>query len=701
MRTLSVYMKQPQGAVEQYASGLSNGVWPEDLDVQANEHGVESFTFTLRRDPQVEWPELQPFTPVWVVIDGQVAAAGRIAETPARLGGGDDVFDVVCEGWQAHLQDDALQTWFVQASLDAWVDARTVNSTSLTLFTTSNRGTVDQGDAVNLSLFNGTAMTVDVNGNVGVMLDAGPRNLITNLAWTYTNTAMTATAITSCRCYGGSTDSFASATNQGDIIAAGAGAGGATSNMATTTGSATGYRYIFVVLRGQTGTLSADVSAKFTQLIAFTSSSYTSASASVLKASQVVSAVLPYAPFLSQATTDISATTFSIPSFAGPTATPRDYIEAANAYHLWQWKVQDGGAGEPSRLVYRAIPTTPTLVARVGKGITFDDASRNDGSDVYNRCLVEYTDPRGNDKTEERTTAGLTGGFATPPIVWDRPAEVVTTISGTFETDTIGATPTGWTAAAGTSVVQAAGGDPSGRCTRITTNGAGASLMQATFSGLTVGKRYRAECRINRLVGWTTGNAQVSVNIGNTTYTAGGISVASFVVGTYQTVSVEFIAILSTARVDIGNGSADLTTAVMDVDNVIIRHCVPTIVDRQGFMRTFVLSTGSAMDTSAAQQIGDTFLQAHRSTPLRGSLGVSGPALERTDGSPLPPHLIARHIGDGILITEQDPDTGSIGRLGVIAAASYTHATDTATVTIDTRRDFIDGILSRFSIYQS
>jgi hypothetical protein len=350
--------------------------------------------------------------------------------------------------------------------------------------------------------------------------------------------------------------------------------------------------------------------------------------------------------------------------------------------------------------VFRAPPTTPTLLARVGKGIAFEDASRNDGSDVYNRVLVEYTDPRGNDSVEERTTAALTGAFATPPIVFDTNSPPFT--NGTFENDTIGVLPASWTAAAGTFLCQATP-DTGTKAGQATTDAGGAGgCTSASISGLILGRTYTLQYRIQRRAAWAAGTLIANVTYaGTSAFVVSETLTTALAAGSYTTKTLQFTARQTSIQFSIANTAGlSASVAIFDLDNVVLEVALPTIVDRQGFVRTFVLSTGVATTQAAAQQIGDTFLQAHRTTPLRGSLTVAGPALERIDGTPLPPHLISRHIGDGILITEQDPDSGAVGRLGLIAAATYTHETDSCTVTIDTRRDFLDSILSRFSVFQ-
>lgn len=125
-----------------------------------------------------------------------------------------------------------------------------------------------------------------------------------------------------------------------------------------------------------------------------------------------------------------------------------------------------------------------------------------------------------------------------------------------------------------------------------------------------------------------------------------------------------------------------------------------TLVDRRSFHRTKILPVRSALTTAMANQIGDTFLLAHKSTPLRGDLRVThGGARTVLGGRRVRPAELLLHTGEMVRLTNRiDPDTGAWGRDGTIAAVSYDFDTDTANLTVDNQRDNLEALLERLAV---
>ena len=98
--------------------------------------GSRPASFDLKRDPSRPWPDLPPFTPVEVEVDGLVVWEGRTIEAPSR-DGAEKVMSVQCEGWQHHLDDDLIDGFYVHRRLADWKDARGYPEENLTLFTTA------------------------------------------------------------------------------------------------------------------------------------------------------------------------------------------------------------------------------------------------------------------------------------------------------------------------------------------------------------------------------------------------------------------------------------------------------------------------------------------------------------------------------------------------------------------------------------
>ena len=671
MGLVSISIRRPGGAPQTLGATLESGVWPEDVQTQHGPGGAEQARFVLRRNPGVDWPDLLPFTPVTIYDDGAVSWTGRIQETPTQRGGSDDKLEVVCEGWQAHLSDDAHRPLYLHNDLTDWRDMRAGGAnpaTSTGAFTVAN-----SDGRITIAVPNGTTATLGARG--GVFFDAGPGNTIAAFTLTY---------------FGGGLANFS-------LLAAASDAGSgaltdlytidaspiATGTTTVTTALTTPRRYVMVYMECVTATTNVVTDTAWVTIadaIVASNSSYIVANVSDLHASSVIAAQLARAPLLNQSATEITATVFDIPHLPIRVATPREFIDAVNAYHLYQVKVQDDAAGGAPRLRFRPIPTTPTLIARVGAGIEFADASRNDGGDIYNRVLVEYTDASGNDTYADRSTIDTA---TSAPFGASIPNPTFATNTAGWGNGTIQGT--AWVRDTVTFQSSPASGSFSPAL-------ASPDVTTTSLTGLIVGRRYRVTVWLRSTLS-TYVQALVTDTTGNVTW--GGVSPT--LTSTFTQYTFEFVAQATSGLF----GLVLLFGGNVWLDSWSIATSQSTIPDRIGFTRTKILTTGSRLIAAAANQIGDVFLLAHQTSPLRGSLSVRGPAIHTLIGdAPVSPSLLGRYVGDAILITEGDPDTSAQGRVGIVAAVDHDHAAGTATIAIDSRKDFLDALLSRFSVFQ-
>lgn len=684
------------GTITQIGSDIARGVWVEDASWEHSivDHGALRAQFTLRRRPEQEWPDLQPFTPIVIMKSGSVAWSGRVQETPTSRGM-DNLITVQCEGWPMHMKDDATQKLFVHNDMAAYRDARAIIGTS-GVYPSAYQ--VDLGGQIVIRVPNGT--TVGNTSRGAVTYDAGQFSTVAAFSITFLGGGLAGFAL---KYFGGDTPlgSSESGTLSGPPIAV--------ASTTTTVNFTTPRRYVtfYMDVNALTNVAVDTAYVNITNINLYGSASYTGGNISILKASNVVTAILPYATKVSQSVTGVSATSFNIPHFSGPATSPADYIDAANAYHLYQWFLKDDAAGGPPRLIYQPIPTSPTVIANVGAGIVFEDASRNDGGDIYNRVLVDYTDSAGNAALEERQTSGLPAAIADPDIVFDVASGTGTQpTNGDFETPG-GPPAVGWSAFAGGFARDLTQFDTGVASGLLTTDGSGTfSIGSSTLTGLIPGWRYRLQYRIRRLAAWAAGNFIIDVTTGTgaTGYASDTYNAVSLTVGVWTTKTLDFVAQVGSPSPNQlaiqSTVAAAIATPIFNIDNVQILQARPTIADRQGFLRTRVLTTSSRLTAAAADQIGDVFLQAHRFTPLRGTLTVQGSALRTMTGDvPIPAHLIARRLGDAVLINETDPDLGLIGRVGNISNVAYDEPSDTAVVAIDNRKDFIDALLARLAVF--
>ncbi len=139
----------------------------------------------------------------------------------------------------------------------------------------------------------------------------------------------------------------------------------------------------------------------------------------------------------------------------------------------------------------------------------------------------------------------------------------------------------------------------------------------------------------------------------------------------------------------------------MWIDSIVLHVATPTLVDRRGFRRTHSLPIDAALTPELGQQIGDVFLAAHKTTPLKGTVKIEGNQGCRSiqTGHGFPPERLLLMTSELLRLAHRiDPDTGGQGRDGRIAEVTYVPAEDTATVALDSRRTSHEALLRRLAI---
>ena len=656
------------------------GIVPENISCTANEWGSEKASFDLRRDPGGIYPDLTAFTPVDIEVGGTKVWAGRVSSTPSR-DGSDSVVNVQCEGWQYHLDDDVYERRYVTASLGGYENIRTLPAMDLTACAGAGV-TENDGNGLYLNFPPGIAAT---NGKVvGVMLDLGPFTKAARVVATWNGWAADANTTLYCRV----TD------NPGTLFTVGSYSDAFSATLAvgptTSAGTpATAGRYVcfFLYRNGATATPGEPgLWAKVTAATVFASTAYESGNASILKASDVVSDALGRGTIFLPDTTGVTATSFSIPEYA-PDAprTPREHINAVNAYHAWRAQVT-----VDRRLIFQAQPSAPLFEAGEWSGCEITDASMNDGDEIYSRCIVEAAGPDGVLLRTARSQAQQAGvglqavsspvpdnpSFATNTASWTAGGSIITRDTVTFSS----------TPAAG----------------RWDNTGASDALgiadsLTTTFTGtFRAGVPYvlmfaiRASAAVNSV--YATFADPVALD--GTQVLLTNISSAAF----------EFKTIGWTPTADRTSVVLQLNAPVggyFYIDSLQLFSAQATIVDRRGFRRTKILPVSSAMTSAAAQQVADTYLSLHRYTPYRGTLQVTGQGGIRTHqgGQGIHPADLLLYTQEKVRLTNRiNPDDGSVGRDGTIASVSYDHNTNTANVELDNRVSNFESFLERLSL---
>ena len=669
--------------------GPGRDVWPENFSASADEFGFKACSFDLKRDPSRPWPDLLPFTPVEVEVDGLVVWEGRTIEAPSR-DGAEKVMSVQCEGWQHHLDDDLIDGFYVHRRLADWKDARGYPEENLTLFTTA--GSVEASGGM-LTLGWPRGAVLPAGANVGVKLDLGPGCSAASIA-------IEVKGITGAANSGGSLFVTGSATS--DYWGSGGNAPSISPTLASIGTNPNLYqddfpdptkaRFVTIGLYVPSGvTLNGDVMLQIRDVAVVSSPGYLSSgsSNSTLLASDVVEdAVGRGTVSFSSDRSGIEPTATAIPAFSSDgLKTPREVINAINGLQGYQFKI---GAGK--RPIYRALPDRPIFTVGDWSAVEVQDAASNSGVDLFNKVVVTGTDPGGQPvRVERRSSFVDPDGFRSDPsLVWPNPS---------FATNT-----TDWSSGGGT-------------LTRTTTSGeydtgpAGGKFVSTTLLGyaetdangnLVPGKTYRARVRVKAAV-WPT-----TCFFGLNDPTAGPyVSISNFILGT----SWETIELYYTARA--GDGGVRFRVVVIGspspktiyLDSLQIDVASKTVVDRRGFSRGKELQVNSTLpsDGVLAAAIGDTWLRNHANSPFKGACTLTGPEAVRgrQSGQPVPAARLLRETGQLIHFSDRvDPVSGANGVNGRITEVRWSAESDTAEVTLDNSRMNFEVLLSRIAVAQ-
>lgn len=688
---VTVRLQALDGTWEVCGADRARGVWPENVKgIRADQWGSKSASFDLRRDPKATWPDIAAFTRVQIDIDGRHRWSGRVAQTPVR-DDLDSVISVQCEGMQAHLDDDLYERVYVHTDLTAWADARSFPTSVLTYWVAD--GQVNAGDGkITLSWPIGTP--INLNDSVGVVLDLGPgvgtcakvTLTVKRLAGNPANMGLYCRAASDPSLLRGGS----SYEEDWTVKALTTLSGGVETFEAVFTG---GHRYVAVFVGSTTTyTPTADDGVEISAITVYTDSAYESGDVSVLQADDIVLDALQRGTLLlSSDRTLVEAGTFNIPEFApAEPRTPRQVWEAADAFEdrLKKIDLQD-------RAVYKAKPTTPRVEVGAWSAMSFEDASANDGSEVYSRVIVKSTQPDGSPLRVVRNQSeqsGVSFDMVTAPAI----------VNPSFTTDN-----TGWTVVAGVLTRDTGTYDTSPASGRWDSNGSSGTLstgdrMYAETTGKWLaGTVYRVTFRAKASASGKEFLAQLGVH-GSPRYDI-GTAVSCVPADTnWNTYTVEW-----SPEEDWDGSDVNLKLQVnafgayLRLDSFEVLAARPTIVERRGFRRTKVLDVGFKLTTAAATRIADLWLRAHQRTPFKGTVRLTGHGAVRdiVTGTPLPVDALLDMTGELIRFSDRiDPDTGAFGRDARIAEVSVDPDTDEATVTLDNSRAGFDALLARLDV---
>lgn len=379
------------GTWETYGVDRAVKVDPETLVTSFNEWGCDKASFVLKRNPWAAWPDLAPYTPIEVYVGGVLVWEGRTNGTPIKAGAEQQI-SVQCEGWQYHTDDDLYKRMYVHATLTDFRDGRSFPESELAYWQAAPQVQAETGVIV-LSIPKG-GFVVAGKTFVGVICDLGEsagRTIVMNIG--------------DCNFVGGAdhkvlcrfSDTVAGIRTGAaeEPFAAFDAEGCANTTHVGTVAAPHRYVGIFVYQEAAEGETPNDEVLKITGISIFSEPEYESGDASVLKGSTVITDGLARATVLLSddlSQINVAEDDFDIPALVmSNNKTPREMVEAVNAYHDWTTKIDLA-----RRMVFQPRASGALLEFGAWSGEEIEDASAGEGSEIFSRVIAEGTEADGD-----------------------------------------------------------------------------------------------------------------------------------------------------------------------------------------------------------------------------------------------------------------------------------------------------------------
>lgn len=674
---------------------------PESLSLSANDWGSDTATFVLRRRPADVHPDLRAFTPCEVSIDDALVWSGRVRETPTQ-DGEDPNIQVEGQGWQYHADDATYSKVYVKRGFDNCVPTRDIATWDVGQYVASNAET-SIGASLTLATQEGSQSPPAGITAMSAIFDLGEWDAFQRVSLTVRGgNSNLAFGIYATDVPGARTEAFElSAQMLGPVV--------------IELQCSRRFRYL-EVQAGQQSLVQAS-SGSWIQVLGArffysSNSSYrigtattgvnsvAAGSESNLTASFVARDALALTcPLLSKQVDRVANTSFIIPQFiTDGQKTAREVWQSVNALHLWRMQVD-----VDRKLVFQPPPAQAAFEVGAWGGAVFQAASENSAEDIYNEVIVEGTRENARREHISRTTGHqpLTAGE-----VEYQPTNLQP-LNGNF-TGTIA----NWTLSSGAVNVAI---DLFLDTLRFhTTDGnvfsrfSGPRVSGAWPSGGTfrAGVQYRFKLEVA-----SADNVRVRAGALDSADDYGVTVVPGQPGAPWRTEYVTWTPRINTpsntVTMNIENWSANDAFAVdtqILINDVQVHRVLGSLPDRQGFKRTKLLPIENTFTEALANQLGDTYIAAHRTTPLRGSLTVTGRQAVRrvVGGATVHPSVLLTNTGERMRFSHRvDPDTGGQSRDGTINAVTYNHDEQTAEVTIDNTRENFEALLARLAVVSS
>lgn len=638
-----------------------------------NEYGCLDASFKLKMNPR--WPRdiIERFTPVVIKDGSDDVWSGRIIAAPSTYAE-DAEITVQCQGWGQHTKDDCTDREWVISDMSRWVDSRTMPDIDLARHKPFNGTIENTGNVITMTIPNATIVPSDCH--FFVCLDMGPNNLAKVVYADLECSANDASAGFYTANDSNASGTFDESTNEGACNF---------SSAFISRTFTTARRYVFLgYYRSSSGTYGADFYLRLKNIRVYTDSADQSTGASILPASTIIGETLTsICPLISSDQSKIATTATYFPNFPGSPGYKyaNELIDQANSIHGYRFRLSPNPVPVAE---FAPLPTDYSFVVGAGE-YTLLDPSSEDGRGVYSRVISEYEDAAG-------IRAGATAvGDATK-------LDAVQPTNPSFDTDT-----SGW-ATSGTFTRDTGVFNSTPASARLNGSFAGAGYFAGaytTISGLTPGKAYKLQFQFYRAATLISGTAiNVYRNPGSTAdlLLEDTTSLQASALSAWQYQSISFygpadgIAIVG---VTLGQAGAGILGYI---DSFELLSGTNSIVERRGFIRTALRPHGIKTTAATAQALADLEYDNSQFPPFKGTIGIEG-RIRTKGGATIPVSHLPHRVGEALLIENlTDPNTGALGRQGIIQSAKYNRAQNRAEVTIDSAQNFLTQLKQRLAL---
>lgn len=386
---------------------------------------------------------------------------------------------------------------------------------------------------------------------------------------------------------------------------------------------------------------------------------------------------------------------FSIGNYNHQARSPREAIDAANAFNGYQPQVLPGRTWR-----LRAQPSTPVAKIGVWEGAQFANASNMSGRDVINSARCVGQDPAGNPIVSVYSTADLPDAILST-------APAPQPVNPSFDVNANNWAVDGGGGGVGIPSRDTGTFDTSPASLLITNPTPGPytqGVYTQSFTGqFQAGRAYFLRLRIAGAAG-LGGASATTIRVldgqtGQTILSQAGPTISPG--GVFSTfLSNRWLPRGNTIIVLVQVTNTAGAGALFYLDTIQVLASAYTVLDRQGGFREKVMTATQPVTQQIADQLAKLLLLSNMTTPFKGQAVVDNDGMRsyRDDRSIASVEALLM-AGELLHVAHvNDPDKGALGRDGRIVNVSWNYKSQAARLDLDNQRGEFENLLARYGV---